>query len=410
MSGKDKNGNDQVSDFLRYHGNGMRDEERNDFERNLQKDPFASEASEGFESIDPSRAKNDLLRIRKQLNKRTSGKPKMVWYRIAASVAVLTILSSIFIIVKREEPSEQISYSPVPPVSKDVQVSKSQEKTNETAGIKEHAALPAEKSKTEPAEAQKNETKSGRQPDLRKEDVSEMNPEAIIATQAEKTDQVKAIEDVMAPKPVIAKRTSGYYSNVRGRIISSEDNQPLPGVSVTVKGTDKGTITDPGGNFSLGAEDASNKMLVASYVGMVTKEFKAMEDSSMEIKLEPSLAALDEIVVVGYGVKAADYEQENELTAYKPPHPENGKADLDKYIRENLRRPDTATAGQRVVVVLNFRVDLNGKIDSIKVIRSPGKMFSDEAVRLIKEGPAWKPAEENGKVINDEVRVRIVFK
>ena len=83
---------------------------------------------------------------------------------------------------------------------------------------------------------------------------------------------------------------------------------------------------------------------------------------------------------------------------------------FNKYIEDNLRRPDTETDGQRVVVVLNFRVDMNGKIDSIKVIKSPGKIFSDEAVRLIKEGPAWKPAEENGKIIDDEVRIRIVFK
>jgi TonB family protein len=63
-----------------------------------------------------------------------------------------------------------------------------------------------------------------------------------------------------------------------------------------------------------------------------------------------------------------------------------------------------------VVVVLNFRVDTEGKIDSIRIIRSPNKNFSDEAIRLIKEGPGWKPAEENGKTINDEVRIRIVFR
>jgi TonB family protein len=88
----------------------------------------------------------------------------------------------------------------------------------------------------------------------------------------------------------------------------------------------------------------------------------------------------------------------------------NGRADFDKYIQDNLKRPDMATSGQRVVVVLNFIVDTNGKIDSLKVIRSPGKIFSDEAMRLIREGPVWKPAEQNGKAISDEVRIRIVFK
>ena len=143
---------------------------------------------------------------------------------------------------------------------------------------------------------------------------------------------------------------------------------------------------------------------------MVSKEFEAKEDTSMEIMLEPSLAALDEIVVVGYGNKSADYEREGAVTGYTPPRPENGKADFNKYIEDNLRRPDTSTTGQRVVVVLNFRVGMNGKPDSIKVIKSPGKIFSDEAIRLIREGPAWKPAEENGKIIDDEVRIRIVFK
>jgi len=59
---------------------------------------------------------------------------------------------------------------------------------------------------------------------------------------------------------------------------------------------------------------------------------------------------------------------------------------------------------------VNFKVDAEGKIDSIKIIRSPGKNFSDEAIRLIKEGPAWKPAEENGKRIDDGIKIKIVFK
>ncbi len=177
---------------------------------------------------------------------------------------------------------------------------------------------------------------------------------------------------------------------------------------MTIKGTGKTTVTDSGGNFTLGAEEARNKLLVAGFVGMESKEFKAVEDTSLEIKLQPSVSALDEIVVVGYGAKAA--EKEGDVGGYTPPLPVHGRADFDNYIHDNLRRPDTATSGQRVVVVLNFTVDTNGKIDSLKVIRSPGKIFSDEAIRLIREGPEWKPAEQNGKAISDEVRIRIVFK
>ncbi len=410
MQEKDKNGKNKASDFLRYHGKEMTDKERNAFEKSLQRDPFASEASEGFESIDPSRAKNDLLRIRKQIRRRISGKPKVIWYSIAASVAILMILSSLFIFIQRERTSEQISYSPVPPVAKDIPVVKPLEKTDEPAGIiKPEVSIP-EKSNIEPFETTKSESKSITQTDIKKAEIADANLEALMMAEAEEPDQIIAADEVLAPKSVQAKRASGIYSNIRGRIISSEDNQPIPGVSVTVKGTAKGTITDTGGNFSLGAEDAGNRMLVANFVGMESKEFKAVQDTNLEISLEPSLAALSEIVVVGYGTKADDYEGEDAETGYMPPRPVNGKAAFNKYIGDNIRRPDTTTAGQRVVVVLNFRVGMDGKTDSIKVIKSPGKIFSDEAVRLIREGPAWKPAEENGKAIDDEVRIRIVFK
>jgi ferric-dicitrate binding protein FerR (iron transport regulator) len=96
MSEKNKNGNDRLSDFLRYKGNKMTVRERNAFERNLQKDPFAEEASEGMEGIDPSVAEKDVAGLRIQLRKRTTRKQRVLWYSIAASVTVLMILSSIF--------------------------------------------------------------------------------------------------------------------------------------------------------------------------------------------------------------------------------------------------------------------------------------------------------------------------
>ena len=81
----------------------MTEKERNAFEKRLQRDPFTNEASEGFESTDPSQVKNDLQIIRKQLEKRISGKPKVLWYRIAASVAALMIISSIFIFISERK-------------------------------------------------------------------------------------------------------------------------------------------------------------------------------------------------------------------------------------------------------------------------------------------------------------------
>ncbi len=393
MTERNKKGNYRLSDFLRYKENKMTDRERNSFERNLHKDAFSREAIEGLENIDPLLAGDDIAGLRKQLKKRTSRKQRVFWYRIAASLAVLMFISSILIFTGRRKTPEQLSYNPVTRESGDLQILKDQPQTE----VKAPSSVPVEKEKAGSTVRERI-----------------IPPPAIpnVAEVAEVAapDQVFAAEKVIPGKLVMAKKSSVALAKISGRIISSEDNLPIPGANVTVKGTSIGTVTDLSGTFSLNAKEAANRVLVANFVGMESKEFKAVEDSSLEIKLEPTEMALSEVVVVGYGVKDSGKEDGEDVNEFNPSHPVNGRADFDKYIRENIRRPDPATAGQRVVVVLNFKVDTEGKIDSITIIRSPGKNFSDEAIRLIKEGPEWKPAEENGKTINDEVRIRIVFK
>jgi protein TonB len=63
-----------------------------------------------------------------------------------------------------------------------------------------------------------------------------------------------------------------------------------------------------------------------------------------------------------------------------------------------------------VVVVVSFLVQTDGSIDSIRIVKSPGKSFSDEAIRILKSGPKWKPAEDNGRQVEDIVKLRLVFK
>ena len=143
---------------------------------------------------------------------------------------------------------------------------------------------------------------------------------------------------------------------------------------------------------------------------METKEFEIKADSPVIIKLDPALIALNEIVVTASGISREKSEMEPQPEGYVPPSPVGGKSDFDKYIRENLQWPDTLSSGQKAIVVLSFSVHTDGSIDSIKIIRSPGKAFSDEAIRLLRSGPSWQPAVDNGQVIEDQARLRIVFK
>ncbi|MCX6329901.1 MAG: energy transducer TonB, partial [Bacteroidia bacterium] len=146
-------------------------------------------------------------------------------------------------------------------------------------------------------------------------------------------------------------------------------------------------------------------------------EDKMAAPAAAMIKQEPVQAVLDDsLVVIGYGdaerakAEAAAGKVEFDQSGYLPPQPVNGKDSFDKYIEENIRKPATLGEGEKAIVVISFLVKNTGAIDSIKVLRSPGNEFSEEAKRLIMDGPKWKPAESNRVKIDDEIRLRIIFK
>ncbi|AYB31960.1 SusC/RagA family TonB-linked outer membrane protein [Chryseolinea soli] len=86
---------------------------------------------------------------------------------------------------------------------------------------------------------------------------------------------------------------------ISGTVTDSENN-PLPGVSVLLKGTTTGTVTDAGGNYSLSVSDTSIP-LVFSFVGFQSQEVAIAGRSSITIVLADDLTTLGEVVVVGYG-------------------------------------------------------------------------------------------------------------
>lgn len=84
--------------------------------------------------------------------------------------------------------------------------------------------------------------------------------------------------------------------------IVSDQNRPLPGVSVIVDGTSNGASTDFDGRYTL-SNVPSNATLVVSYVGYVTQRVPLNGQTSLNISLAEDLQALDEVVVVGYGAQ-----------------------------------------------------------------------------------------------------------
>lgn len=86
---------------------------------------------------------------------------------------------------------------------------------------------------------------------------------------------------------------------ITGKVTSSE-NEILPGVSVVIKGTNNGTVTDANGDFTL-AIPSSESILVFSFIGFASEEVTVGNQSAISVTLTPSAETLSEVIVIGYG-------------------------------------------------------------------------------------------------------------
>ncbi len=89
--------------------------------------------------------------------------------------------------------------------------------------------------------------------------------------------------------------------NVRGKV-SDEKGEPLPGVNIILKGTQRGTTSGADGSFELTVPDGENNILTFSFVGYLTREIEVGTRKIGDISLEEDEKSLEEVVVIGYGV------------------------------------------------------------------------------------------------------------
>ncbi len=101
---------------------------------------------------------------------------------------------------------------------------------------------------------------------------------------------------------LISLQSFAQTATVSGTVVNATDNTPLAGVSVVQQGSTKGTTTDQKGFFSLSVT-GSKPVLVFSSVGYQTFTLSWDGASAVAIKLEPEVAALQDVVVIGYGTQ-----------------------------------------------------------------------------------------------------------
>jgi TonB-linked SusC/RagA family outer membrane protein len=97
---------------------------------------------------------------------------------------------------------------------------------------------------------------------------------------------------------LVCSIANAQTQKLTGRVVSPADPNGLPGVSVVIKGTTQGTVTDAGGRFTL--EAAPGSTLVLSFVGYKTQELVYSGQADITVNLEENTQELGEIVVTGY--------------------------------------------------------------------------------------------------------------
>lgn len=87
-------------------------------------------------------------------------------------------------------------------------------------------------------------------------------------------------------------------------IVTDEQGGPIPGVSIVVKGTTVGTVTNADGNYTLGVP-ANATALIFSYMGMQSQEIRIENQSSINVALKADVIGLEEVIAVGYATRKA---------------------------------------------------------------------------------------------------------
>ena len=406
-----------IRDIDRYVRGELSPQEMHALEKMALSDPILADALEGSTQISPDEWNEDLRNLRQDLEKASSPKKSNLhilrsWpLKIAASITLILVS---FLAIKQSlkntekferSQKEQILPStgnpdPFPhdsiftqnPIAES-EKSKDQVKHNQNLK-KNDLALNREEVSAAPIK----EEIHIKQPLPGQEDPSKI---ATLSPAVEPLPQ----ENTMAQKPSEQKEKQGIKYTVSGKIFDFDDGEPLPAVNVFVKGQGQGTISDQYGNFSILLDNRENT-LQFSFIGMETQELNVSKNEILEVAMKSDVSELSEVVVIGY----TGEEPENVPYTYEAAEPDGGRRAYRKYLEQGLQYPVVALENKvEGKVSVQFTIDITGQLSNFRVTRGLGYGCDEEVIRLIKEGPHWKPSKRNDELITGKVKVKVRF-
>lgn len=190
----------------------------------------------------------------------------------------------------------------------------------------------------------------------------------------------------------IAGTSAMAQYSVSGKITSGEDQSPLPGVNILVKGTSNGTISDADGSFTINAGSASD-ILIFSFVGFTTQEAAIDNRTSFNVVLAPDAKQLSEVVVTALGIEKdaakLGYSQQKvagaDLIKAREPNPLNSLVGKVAGLTvgpssEMLGRPQLVLRGETNLLII---------VDGVPVVSDSWNLSPDDIdTYTVLKGPA----------------------
>jgi len=448
---------DRSHDIEKYLRGELSSSEMHALEREALNDPFLADALEGMESISSSDFTDDIRQVRAAVQKRVegeNGKIVPLWPlvgRIAAGVLVVIVSGYIVTsLLSDNEHHDELALNkstlPKPAPAPEESRPKTAPGVEPTVTEKRDAE-PRDHSILKDETANKEYRHSA--PLVPGEDVSApeaLKEEAVLDRELIATNENVALDSVVVQKDVTlsaptveekfeaeerrqkkAARTDGYVAGAVQRsavakteykkppamivhgTVTDENNEPLPGVNVMIKGSDKGVITGIDGTYQIPLDDA-NAELVFSFIGMNPVDVPVASKDAINVKMEEDISQLSEVVVVGYTSAQESIDEEKEPNIYQLAEPEGGRKAFKKYLVDNMRYPEQAIENKiQGKVTIQFTIQQSGVLNDFKVVKGLGYGCDEEVIRLIRQGPKWTPTRRNAEPLKGKVKVRLRF-
>ncbi len=168
--------------------------------------------------------------------------------------------------------------------------------------------------------------------------------------------------------------------------VTNKSSQPLAGVSIVVKGTSTGTVTDQNGEYKL-TTDRLAGVLIFTCIGFITVEEKIKDRTIINVKMEEEITALNEMVVTGYGTKRERESKSYDMAAPVSASVSSGSA-FQRY-NNNFNTEGYAAVNEsgyknvKSNPLSTFSIDVdNASYSNIRRIINMGQIPPAEAVRI----------------------------